>query len=110
MMRFNARLRAYNHKPFHKIFQLPYISRPRVARQNLHGGLAQLASFLSVLRAELRKKKSRQDGNIFLALPQRRNKERNDVQPVKEILSKRASCNLLLQIFVRRRDYANIGM
>ena len=48
--------------------------------------------------------------DVFLALPQRRQVNCHDVQPVVKILAKAARCDFRIQISVRRGDNAQIDL
>src|SRR6266404_1765041 len=108
MMRFDARLRANNDQAFNEIAQFAHVSRPRIAQKNFEGGFAQLARFLSVFGTELIQEMARKNRNVFLAVAQRRNKKGNYVQAVKQILTKRAARNFLVEVFVGGGDNAHI--
>src|SRR5438270_13178711 len=49
-----------------------------------------------------------QGPNVRRPLAQRRNRQRNDVKPVKQIFTERAACDRLLQIDVGERDDARL--
>ena len=49
-----------------------------------------------------------QDCNVFFAVTQRRNKKRNNVQAIKQILPKRASSDFLVEILVGGGDNTNV--
>src|SRR5260370_17205185 len=51
---------------------------------------------------------SRENGDVFLAVAQRRHEERNYIQAIKQILTKGAARDFLLEIFVGGGEDANI--
>ena len=51
---------------------------------------------------------TRKNGNIFLAIAQRRNEEGNYVQPIEKILAKSAAGDFLLEVFIGGGDHANV--
>src|SRR5262249_29741459 len=108
VMWLDARLRADDHKPLDEIAQFADIARERIAHQDFHCGVAELASPLAVGRAELVEKIARENRNVFLPVAQRRNEEGNYVQPIEEILAKRAARDFLFKIFVGRGKYPDI--
>src|SRR6267154_4518787 len=108
MVRFDARFRADDHQALDQIAQLAHVAGPGMAQQTLHRGVAELANFLSVSRAELVQQMPSKNGNIFLAITQRRDEERNDVEPVDQILTEGAAGDLLLEILVGGGQNANI--
>src|SRR6266852_8672061 len=77
MVRLDARLRADNDQALDKIAQLAHVSGPRMTQQDFHGGIAELTGFLAVRCAELVQEVARQDRNIFLAIAQGRDEERD---------------------------------
>src|SRR5277367_1052539 len=108
MMRLNAHLRAHDHQPLDQIAQLAHVAGPRIANQNVHGALAELASLLPVRGTELVEKISRERGNVFLAVAQGRYKEGNDIQTIKKILPKGPAQNFLFEILIRGGKYAHV--
>src|SRR5262245_16539879 len=100
MVRLDLGLRADDHEPFDEVTQLTNIAGPRITNQDLHGCVAQFASALAVCGAELVQEIARQDGDIFLAVPKRRNEEGNHVQSVEKILSKGTASDFLFKILV----------
>src|SRR5258708_6073173 len=108
VVRLDARLRANNDQALDEVAKLADIARPRVPQQNLHGGIGELARSLAIRGAELVQEIPGQDRNVLFAVAQGRHEEGNYVQPVKEILAEGAARDLLLEILVRGRQYANI--
>src|SRR5579859_250974 len=108
VVRLDARLRADDDEPFHKIPQFADISRPGIAQQNFHGGVAEFPGLLAVARAELPQEIVRQRGDVLSAVAQRRNVKGNHVEAVKQVLTKSAARDFLLQVLVGRRDYAHV--
>src|SRR5580704_920773 len=108
VVRLDAWLGADNHQPLNKIAEFTHVARPRVADQNFHGGIAKLAIFLGIGRAELLQEIPGQRGNVFTAVAQRRNEKRNHVQPVEKVLAKRAARDFLFEIFICSGDYAHV--
>ena len=51
---------------------------------------------------------ARQDGYVFAAFAQRRNKEGDDIEPIEQIFAKAAGADFALQVLVGRRDHADI--
>ena len=58
--------------------------------------------------AEHSHKISSENRNVFLAFAKRRDGNRNDIKPVKQIFSKAAARDLVLEILVRRGDHADV--
>ena len=105
-MRLNARLGAYDNQALDEIAQFPDISGPGIANKNFRGGVAELAHFLSICGAEFSQEKSRQRGDVFLAVAQSRHVKGDHVQPVEKILAKGAARYLLFEMLVCRGDDA----
>src|ERR1700688_4426310 len=99
MMGLDEGLRADNHQAFDQIAQLTHVTGPRVAQQNVHRGVSELAGLLAIRRAELVQKMARENGDVFRAVAERRNEEGNHVEPVKQVLTKGAAGDFLLEIF-----------
>src|SRR5713226_4209642 len=108
VVRLDACLRADDHQAFDQIAQFADVPRPGMAQQNVHRGVAEFARFLSVGGAELVQEMSRENGDVFLAVAQRRHEERNYIQAIKQILTKGAARDFLLEIFVSGGEDAHI--
>lgn len=87
-------------QPLHQVFQLTDIARPRVLLQKRHepGTEGQL---LAVLPAKALQKLMSQRQDVLRPLPQGRDVNADDIQPVKEVGAEQAPLHLLLQIAVR---------
>src|SRR5260370_23797930 len=108
VVRVDGGLRKKDHQAFDEIAQFTNIAGPGITHQNFHGGIGKFASLLAVFRAEFIQEKSRDHRDVFLAIAQRRDEKRNDVEPVEEILAESSAGNFLLEILVGGRDNANI--
>lgn len=90
------------------VLQLPYISGPRIlanVRQRRRGVASDRCSHSPGDSCEERSRKAL---DIFGALPQRRDFELDDLEPVIQIAPEAASGNCRLWVMVRRGDHANI--
>src|SRR5882762_8991795 len=75
VMRLDARLGAYDDQPLDEVSQFANISRPGITDEDFHGGVAELARFLSVSRTEFAREiaSRRRPFEIFRScLPSRR--------------------------------------
>src|ERR1700674_909109 len=108
MMRLDARLGANDDEPLDEVSQFPDISRPGITDEDFHGGVAELARFLSVGRAEFAQEISCQRGDVLPAVAQGRHVKGNHVQSIKKILAKSAAGNFLFEVFVRCGDDARV--
>src|ERR1700732_144142 len=109
MVRLDARLRADNHQALDQIAQFAHVARPWVAQQNVHRRVTELPCLLAISRAEFVQKMPPENGNIFRAVTQRGHEERNYVEPVKQVLTKSAPGDLLLEILIGGGENANIN-
>ena len=80
-------LRADDHQAFDQVAQFADISGPGVAEQDVHGGVAELAVFFAVGGAEFVEEITREHGDVFHAIAQRRHEEGNYVEAVEEVLA-----------------------
>ena len=82
------------------------IARPVISLQSVDHILWNFFYLLSYLCVVLPDKMSDQHGNIIFALPQRRYLDREDIQPIVEILPETAFLNSFSQISVGCGNYA----
>src|SRR6266550_4941219 len=108
VMRLDARLGADDDEPLDEVSQFANISRPGVADENFHGGVAELARFLSVGRAEFAQEISCQRGDVLPAVAQGRHAKGNHVQAIEKILAKGAARDFLFEMLVRCGDDAHV--
>ena len=86
----DARPRAQHHRALDDVLQLADVARPAVVHQQVERLRLELDAGLAVLRAVLLEEVLRQRRNVVLALPQRRQVDVDDVQPVVEVLAEPA--------------------
>ena len=98
-----------NYHTLDHIFKLTNIARPVVLRQFLHRSLGNFIQFLLEIFVEMFDKMPHQQFNILLPPAQRRQRNRNYIQTVKQVLTKTPIFHHLFQIFVRGRDDPNIN-
>src|ERR1700679_263728 len=111
MFALNAqRLRVQDKDALDEITQFANIARPVVLLQRGERILGHLDMRTAILRAELLQKLLDEKRNIFLAIAQRRNEERNHIQPIEEVFTKVTASNLLLEVLVGGRDHTNIDV
>jgi len=77
--------------------------------ENLHYGRGEAGHFGSVFAAELLHEVLRKQREILYPLPQRKDRHRNDVQPVKEILAEFTSGYQIFEILVGCGDEAEVA-
>ena len=101
-------MRIECHKPPDQIFKFAHVAGPRVPLEPFDRG--GLDGFLSKPFAPCHTQEVPDKiANVFLALAQRRQPHRHDVQAVEQILAKQALLNLCFEIAMRRRDDAHVG-
>ena len=96
--------------PFHRVHQFPDVSRPGVAEQTIHRLRGEPLDRLAVLFGEADEKILGQKRNVLDPLPERRDVERDDIQPVEEVFAETPGCDLRQEIPVRRGDQADIDL
>ena len=91
------------------VFQLTHIAREGKVLQQLDGAVRYTLGLHAQLLGALLQKMPRQHGDVFAAFAQRRQAQPDDVQAVKQILTKCTFLDTLLQILVRSSDHPHIG-
>ena len=101
---------AGDYGPLDNTFQLPHVAGPVVFLQDVQGlfrhGLYLLAGFL----VELGDKMIDEQRDVFLALPERRDRDGENVEPVEEVFPEPAVSDLFLQVPVAGRDDPDIDL
>src|SRR5208282_5871092 len=92
------------------VLELAHIARPIVVHQELHRGVRETSRRLVVFAAELVEKALDELRDIFLALAEGRQLQRNDVEAVIQVLAETAFANQLHQIFVGGGKNANVDL
>lgn len=94
-----------------RVFELADIARPVIGRQQRHGTARYRQPLIeSLLGGEALDEGAYQNGDILLAPAQRRNGDREDVQPIVEIFAEPALANLGDQVLIGGRDEAHIHL
>ena len=99
---------AQNDRALHRVLQLTHIPGPVIALQNLDCLRKNALHRHALGLADLLQKMIGQRRYILPTVPQRRNVNRHDVQPVIEVFPELAVFNSVFQFRVRRRDHPNI--
>lgn len=92
--------------PLHRVAQLPHVAGPRVAHQRGECFRREDGNRLVVARCAFEQEGLHQFGNVFRSLPQRRNLQRDDVEPVVQVGPKPAGGHLLIKAAVGGGDDA----
>ncbi len=94
-----------------RVFELADIARPVIGRQQRHGTARYRQPLIeSLLGGEALDEGAYQNGDILLAPAQRRNGDREDVQPIVEIFAEPALANLGDKVLICGRDEAHIHL
>ena len=96
-------LAALRHEdePLDEVLQLPDVSRPVVVPEKLHDLRIRPGDLPVELAVEFIDKVAHERGDVLLALPQRRDVDRHDVEPVEEVLPEETFLHILLEVAVR---------
>ena len=99
-----------HHGAEHRVLELADVARPVVGgeqRQRLGGNAADA---LALLGAEAGEKAPGEIGHVAGAGAQRRNRDREDVEPVEQVLAEAARLHEFDQVLVGRRDQADVDL
>ena len=96
-------------RPFDEVFELPYVPRPRPARQGFHRLGRDFIDLLVHFPGILRGKVPDQHRDIFGMIPQRRRSNGKDLQPIVEIAAKEFVSHHLRQIAVSSRYQPDVN-
>src|SRR5262249_32237894 len=86
------------------------VAGPGIRPQKLHAVLADGPDPLPRLARKAVDEILDEDGDIFLPFTQGGNVDRKDVEPIEEIPSKGSDVDGRLQVAIRGRDHADIGV
>src|SRR4030095_12626913 len=86
--------RSHNHCALDTVFQLTYVSRPRICSERLESAIRNTRHPLTALLLKALHKESYELFQVFQSLAQWRQKYRIDVQTVIKVASKSAGFNL----------------
>src|SRR5258706_14330631 len=96
-------------QPADQIFEPAPVSRPAIALEHLERVLVEPLRRQALL-LRFAKEVPNEIGNVFGALAQRRQAQRQDVQPVIKVLAKQPLLNKLSKIAIAGGDDANVGL
>src|SRR3989454_8653032 len=92
------------------IFKFTDVARPVVVHQEFHSGSGEAPLRLCIFLAVTPEKVVDQQGNIFLAVAQRRQVDGNNVEPVEEVFAKAALAHQSHQIRIGGGQDANVHL
>ena len=96
-------------RPLDDVFQLAHIARPVVIDQRAHRALGNLGDLLAELGADRLEEVIGQRRDVVLALAQRRDMDREDIDSVKEVVAETAVGDHALEVLIGRGDQPEIG-
>ncbi len=108
MLRFDEVPFGQDRRALHDVAQLADVAGKRVVREQILRILIDSAHRLAVPGVELGQEVMREEGNVFLAIAQRRQLDRKHVQPVEQILPQLAGAHRFHRIHVRRGNDAHV--
>ena len=97
-------------RAFYDVFQFAHVTRPFHAAQRTQGFGGNAVDIAPHPAGNFEGEGFHQQRNIFRALAQRRQMDREDVQSIVEIVTKLAIGDHLFQIAVSGSDQANVGL
>src|SRR5262245_8144751 len=100
MVRLDADLWADNDQAFDKVAEFADVAWPGIAKQDFESTVTEFAGAFAVSGAEFVQEMTGEDGDVFLAIAQRRNEEGNDVEAIEKILAETAVGDFLFEVFV----------
>jgi len=100
--------RFQRHRPLDGIFQFAHVAGPVIVPQDLKRPRTDARYVLAHRPVVTRQKMIYQDLQILRALPQRRNVNRDDRDPIVKILPEKSQLDALLQVAVGRRNQTHV--
>ena len=98
------------HSSFDGMLQFSDVAGPGVTLQHLHGAFGDFDGPFSHFSFEFIHKPLDQKGDVFLAIPQGRHRNRKNLQPIPQIFPEAAFTHFFLQYAVGGGDDAGIGV
>ena len=91
-----------------RVLELADVAGPVIAHQHVDRRRRDALDVLAVLARELLEEVVGQQQDVGLPLAQRRHEDREDVQPVVQVLAERPAGDRLLEVLVGGRDQADV--
>src|SRR5688500_6040684 len=107
-VRLEDRIPAQDHRALDGVLQLTNVPRPRVGREERECLRGDACDLLSDLRRRSRREAVCQHRNVLRAIPERRDHDRHDAQPIVEVLPERSGRRIRREVAVRGRDHAHV--
>ena len=107
---FHRLARRHHGDPVAQVFQLAHIAGQIEAAEKLHRRFAHALGFHAQLARALHQKVAHQDGDILAPLPQTGQAQPDHVQAVIQVFTEQAVAHALLEVLVRGRNDAHVGL
>ncbi len=108
--RVDALPRRHHRQPVADVLELAHVAGKVECRQQLQRCVGELLRLDRELARALAQEMPRQRRDVLAALAQRRQAQANDVEPVHQVFAKQPLPHALVQILVRCRDDAHVGL
>src|SRR5208337_49498 len=99
---------AHDYRSLNYILQFADVTRPGVRLEKVQGLFVYSPYGLSRFSCVTINEVLDQQGNVFFSFAQGRNLNRENIQPIEEVVTKGARCDGRLQVTVGGRDYPDI--
>src|SRR6185437_12171351 len=109
-MRRNERLAGEDDRSLDRVLQLADITRPIVSLQQVDGFRREAGNFFADLLRRMCSEAKGEQRNVVAALAQRRKANRDDAQPIVEILAEVAGRGVRREVAIRRRNDAHVDL
>src|SRR6266566_2090583 len=90
------------------VLELPHVAGPVIRHDDLFRFRRQRLDRLAALARDVAEKLLHEDGNVVTPVPQRREMDVDDVEPVIEISAESTAPDVLFQVTVGRRHHAHV--
>ena len=99
---------AHEHRALERVLELADVAGPVIRHQHVDGGRGNPLNHLTVLARKLLEEVIGQQQHVRLPVAQRRHEDREDIEPVIEVLAEGPLRDRLLHVLVGRRDDADV--
>ena len=101
---------AEDERPLEDVLQLADVARPVVVEERLHHSGRDGGNRLAVLGGGPGKQRLHEEGHVLAAFAERRERDRDDAEPVEEVLAEASFRDEPRQVGIRGRDDAHVGV
>ncbi|MPM90206.1 hypothetical protein SDC9_137323 [bioreactor metagenome] len=100
---FNGKARFHAHNIFTAVDEFPYVAGPFIVFQGIHYFIGNIKGHVSVVE-----RRADEHDDIFPAFPQRRNTNRQNIEPIVEVFSKGFLRHQLIEVAIGCGNDADI--